>query len=239
MHIFLDHINALLVSAVLVTIFVLLQVRGTQSNTEAAVNHMVRSETLDIAEMLERDLVNMRTIQQTTVAAAGGLLNGGTAFSCTTAVNAGPPMMSDTTTILRFPTLLDPQAAGSLPNPDSAQVLLVSYQLIREPGQNVTRYVGVDTLVHPLYRLERQVGGIARGWSQSTITYFNVEFGRRTGGFTPASSATCPVADMNKVRFQIQMARDGVEDVANDQRNRNQLNFSRYGATVDLINWDL
>ena len=237
MHIFLDHINALLVSAVLVTIFVLLQVRGTQSNTEAAVNHMVRSETLDIAEMLERDLLNMRTIQQTTVAAAGGLLNGGTAFSCTTAVSVGVP--SDTTTILQFPTLLDPQSAAGLPNPDLAEVLIVSYQLIRESGQSISRYVGPDTLVHPLYRLERQVGGIARGWSQSTITYFNVEFGRRSGVFTPATSAVCPTGDMNKVRFQIQMARDGVEDVANDQRNRNQLNFSRYGATVDLINWDL
>ena len=237
MHIFLDHINALLVSAVLITIFVLLQVRGTQSNTEAAVNHMVRSETLDIAEMLERDLLNMRTIQQTTVAASAGLLNGGAAFSCTTAVSAG--VSSDTTRILEFPTLLDPQVAGALANPDSAQVLIVSYQLIREPGESVTRYVGSDTLVHPLYRIERQVSGVARGWSQSTVTYFGVEFGRRSVGFTPATSGVCPTADMNKVRFQIQMARDGIEDVANDQRNRNQLNFSRYGATVDLINWDL
>lgn len=191
MNIFLDHISALLVSAVMVTIFVLLQVRGTQSNTEATINYMVRSETLDIAEILERDLLNMRTDAQTQVARDAGKLVGGTAFTCSTSVSSAT-VGEDTTRIFSFPTLSNPQAAAGLLNPDSAEVTIVSYTLIRESGNNVSRYRGVDTLNHPLYRLERQVNGVARGWSQSAVIFFNVEFGLRNGSFAAASSTSCP-----------------------------------------------
>ena len=231
MHIFLDHINAMIVVAVLATVFVLLQVRGTQSNTESAVNYMVRSETLGIAEMLERDLFNMRTEEQTNAASTAGNLVGGVGFSCTGTASG------DTTLSLTFPTLSNPQAISTLPDPDSAQVAIVTYQLIREPGEQISRLMGVDTLVHPLYRLERTIGGSVRGWSQSSVTYFRADFGRQTGDFVPADTL-CPLDNLNRIRFQIQMARRGVEDIANDQRARSQLNFSRYGATVDLINWE-
>ena len=238
MHIFLDHISAVLVSAVMVTIFVLLQVRGTQSNADATINQIVRSETLDIADMLERDLFNMRTAAQTDVAETGGKLTGGIAFACSTTVS-NAATGQDTTTVFTFPTLSNPQVAAGLIDPDSAEVTIVSYTLIRESGRNVSREVGPDTLTHPLYRLERQVDGIARGWSQSTITFFNVEFGLRDGSFVTSTNSNCPVTDMTKVRFQIQMARTGVQDITAEQRNKSQLNFSRYGGTVDLINWDL
>ena len=237
MHIILDHISAVLVSAVMLIIFVLLQVRGTQSNTETTINYMVRSGTLEFAEMLERDLINMRTAAQTDEAAADSMLIGGIAFACSTDVSAHSTS-GDTTIAFTFPTLSDPQVAAGLMNPDSAEVTIVSYRLIREEGMSISRMLGPITLTHPLYRLERQVNGVARGMSPATVTYFNIDFGKRDGTFQPATNTSCPI-DMNRVRFQIQMARNGVEDIAPDQRNMSQLNFSRYGGTVDLINWDL
>ena len=237
MHIFLDHISAVLVSAVMATIFILLQVRGGQSNTETAINYMVRSETLEIADILERDLLNMRTISQTAAAAANSMLVGGAAFACSTEVSIHPTS-GDTTKVFTFPTLSDPQLAAGLANPDSSEVTIVSYRLIREEGSSISRLIGSDTLSHSLYRLERQVDGASRGWSQSTVTYFNIDFGKRDGTFLPATTDICPT-DMNRVRFQIQMARRGIEDIAPNQVNRSQLNFSRYGGTVDLINLDL
>lgn len=238
MHIFLDHISAFLVSAVLVVILVLLQIRGAQSNTEITINHLVRSETLDIAEMLERDLLNMRTIAQTEAAETAGRLQGGTAFRCSTSIG-GAGAGQDTTKIFEFPTLVDPQLAGALANPDSAEVAIVSYRLIRETGQSVSRLMSTGPVTHPLYRLERQVSGFATGLSQSTVTFFNVEFGLRDGSFQQATTADCPVSNMSRVRFQIQTARRGVQDIAGDQRATSQINFSRYGGTIDLINWDL
>ena len=121
MHILLDHISVLLVSAVMVTIFVLLQIRGTQSNADVTINQMVRSETLDIADMLERDLVNMRTVAQTDAAEVAGKLTGGSAFACSTGVS-NAITGQDTTTIFTFPTLTDPQVAAGLVDPDSAEV---------------------------------------------------------------------------------------------------------------------
>lgn len=238
MHIFLDHISALLVSAVLVIILVLLQIRGAQSNTEITINHLVRSETLDIAEMLERDLLNMRTVVQTEAAEDAGHLQGGTAFRCSTAIG-GASVGQDTTKLFEFPTLVDPQVAAGLTDPDSAEVAIVSYRLIREAGQSVARLMSSGTITHPLYRLERQVSGYATGLSQSTVTFFNVEFGLRDGSFQQASMSDCPISNMSRVRFQIQTARNGVQDIAGDQRAMSQINFSRYGGTVDLINWDL
>lgn len=237
MHIILDHISAVLVSAVMLIIFVLLQVRGTQSSTETTINYMIRSETLEISDMLERDLLNMRTATQTDEAAADSMLIGGSSFMCSTEVGIHPTS-GDTTKTFTFPTLSDPQVAAGLSNPDSAEVTIVSYSLIREEGASISRMLGPVTLTHPLYRIERQVNGVARGMSQSTVTYFNIDFGKRDGTFQPATTSNCPT-DMNRVRFQIQMARNGVEDTALDQRNTSQLNFSRYGGTVDLINWDL
>ena len=237
MHIILDHISAVLVSAVMLIIFVLLQVRGTQSSTETAINYLVRSETLEIAEMLERDLLNMRTAAQTDEAAADSMLVGGSTFVCLTEVGIHPTS-GDTTKTFTFPTLSNPQVAAGLTNPDSSEVTIVSYRLIREEGVSISRMLGPVTLNHPLYRIERQVNGVARGMSQSSVIYFNVDFGKRDGTFQSATTASCP-SDMNRIRFQIQMARNGVEEIAPNQRNTSQLNFSRYGGTVDLINWDL
>ena len=238
MHILLDHISAVLVSSVLVVILLLLQIRGTQSNAEVTVNHMVRSETLEIVEILERDLLNMRTQVQTDAAQSAGKLSGGISFRCSTAVGTAS-VGADTTKVFEFPTLLDPQIAAGLADPDSAEVAIVSYRLIREPGLSVSRLMGSGTVNHPIYRLERLVSGATTGLSQSTVTFFNIEFGLRDGSFQPATSSNCPIGNMSRVRFQIQMARNGVEDIAADQRARSQTNFSRFGGTVDLINWDL
>ena len=224
MHVFLDHLASTLVLSVLVLIFVLVQFRGAQSNAESVVNHVVRSETLEIVETLERDIVNIRTQTQTQNAISAGNFTGGTVYNCGMTVNG------DTTLAFTFPTLANPQAG------DTASVALVNYVLIQVPGNSVSRMMGGVEVSHPLYRLERQIGTDITGISQSTVTYFNVDY-FRDGVALPVLNGVCP-ADMDRIRFQLQMARPGIEEAAMNQMSRSQLNFSRYGATLDLVNWE-
>ncbi len=233
MHILLDHISALLIVSVLVAIFALIQLRGSQSTSDVAVNYMVRTETLEIADMLERDLLNMRTKDQTDAAIAAGKFFGGGAYVCTaTAAAAG-----DTTLSFTFPTLSDPQGVGALADPDSADVSLVTYQLIPVPGQSIDRMQGNSMVSHPLFRLERRVGVDDTGSSQATVTYFNIDYGRVTGDFIDATGG-CPGDQLKKIRFQVQMARQSYDEATGDQTSRSQLNFSRYGQTVELANFE-
>lgn len=222
MHVFLDHLASILIMSVLALIFALIQFRGIRSNAEVVVNHSVRSETLEIVEMLERDIMNLRTDVQTQ-----------TAITNTTYAGLLPPdcdmtLAGDTTTVFTFPTLADPQSG------DTAAVALVSYVLIPE-ADSVSRMINGAIIKHPLHRLERIIGTTVTGKSQSTVTYFKIDYFRDGGA--PVVGTSCP-ADMNRIRFQVQMAQPQVEDITPDQISRSQTNFSRYGATIDLANWE-
>ena len=94
-----DHISSFLVFAAIMLIVGVIQLRGMQSNAETTVNYMVRSGTLDISEMLERDLMNMRTQAQTDSAIARGVFSGGavTSYQCDFTFNG------DTTLTFYFP----------------------------------------------------------------------------------------------------------------------------------------
>lgn len=229
MHVILDHLAAVVVSSVLVLLFALMQVRGVQSAGETTVNHMVRSATLDIALMLERDLENMRTDAQVQEAIARGILSGGTAFNCTATASA------DTTMQFTFPTLEDPQSAAGLADPNDAPVALVTYQLT-PAADSLSRLVNGLLVTHPLFQLQRFIDGVYTGGTQATVTDFRVLFATSgSGTFIPANAA-CP-ADLNKVRFQLQMGLPGYNMEGSGQTSTSQLNFSRHGVTVNLINW--
>jgi len=174
--------------------------------------------------------MNMRTQDQTDIAIALGKFTGAGGYNC------GLTMSTDTTLQFFFQTLSNPQDAGELGNPDTASVSQVMYQLDRVPGASVTRQLGGVNVVHPVYRLNRFITGKVTGQSQAVVTFFRIAFARKNNAvFAPL--ATCPV-DLSKVRFEVQMARTGIQDITSDQASRSQLNFSRYGATVDLVNWD-
>lgn len=227
-----DHISSFLVFGAIMLIVGLVQLRGMQSNAETTVNYMVRSSTLDISEMLERDLMNMRTQAQTDSAIARGVFSGGTVTSYQCQVTS----IADTTMSFSFPTLSDPQTDYT--DPMAAPVAQVLYQLNREPGYNVSRLVGGTTQTHPLYRLDRFVAGSGEGWSDLGVTFFRIEFAENDNPvFQSPLTGDCSTLDLSKVRFQLQMAQEAMDEIS-DQESRTQLNFSRYGATVELSNWD-
>ena len=230
MQFLLDHISSFIVFSAVMLIVALLQLRGMQSNAESVVNYMVRTGTLDISELLERDLINMRTEGQTLAAIGGGFFPGNTGvFDCRLTVNG------DTTMSFTFPTLANPQL--DITNPDTATVTQVMYQLTPNPGFSVSRLIEGDTLVHQLYHLDRFVLGDANGWSDRGVSFFRIEMAEKGNPvFQVPPSGDCPPA-LSKVRFQIQMAQQGFEEIT-DQESRTQLNFSRYGSTVSLSNWD-
>ncbi|MEZ4700062.1 MAG: hypothetical protein R2834_07010 [Rhodothermales bacterium] len=232
MQVILDHLSALIIGSVLILIFALLQVRGVQSASETTVNAMVRQATLDLSEMLEIDIRNMRTDVQTADAASRGILSGGS-WTCNTTASG------DTTLSFSFVTMTDPYAQVDSLDPGNAPLSVVNYLLVRDPGgASVSRQMGNVTVNHPLYRLERIVGGVVTGRTQSYITYFAVEYARRgVFNFEPIGTAGCPT-DLARIRFQVQMAQEGIERIASDQTANSQLNFSRYGSTVDLLNWE-
>jgi hypothetical protein len=230
MQFLLDHIRSFIVFSAIILIVVLLQLRGIQSSAETVTNYMVRSGTLDISEMLERDLTNMRTQTQTDWAISQSNFKPAAiaAYECKFT------MSSDTTMSFSFPTLEDPQTDYA--DPTTAPVVQVVYQLTRLSGA-VAREIGGATISHPLYRLDRIAGDDPNGWSDDSVTYFRIEFAERANpAFQVPAGVDCPTA-LSKIRFQIQMAKEGFEEPT-DQKSKSQLNFSRYGATVELSNWD-
>ncbi len=228
MQFLLDHLGSFIVFSAVMLIVAILQLRGMQSNAETVVNHIVRTGTLEISDMLERDLVNMRTEAQTNDAIAGGFADTSmVVYDCSMAING------DTTMSFTFPTLKFPQM--NVGNPDTAQVAQVLYQLTPQAG-SVTRYLEGDTLVQNFYRLDRFVSGEGNGWSDTGVTFFRVEYAEPRDPVFKFPAGNCPLA-ISKIRFQVQMAHQGFEEVT-DQESRTQLNISRYGATVELTNWD-
>ena len=229
MQFLLDHISSFIVFSAVMLIVALLQLRGMQSNAESVVNYMVRTGTLDISEMLERDLLNMRTEQQTLNAIGDNVFPGNTGvFQCDMTASG------DTTMSFTFPTLKNPQL--DITNPDTATVAQVLYQLTPDPGFSVSRLIEGDTLVHQLYHLDRFVTGEANGWSDRGIAFFRIELAEKGNPAFLSATGACPPA-LSRVRFQIQMTQRGFEEIT-DQESRTQLNFSRFGSTVDLSNWD-
>lgn len=229
MQFIIDHLAAFIIFSAVMLIVAVLNLRGMQSNAETTVNYMVRSGTLEISEILERDLVNMRTEDQTNTAIANGVFAGGaiTNYTCNLTVSG------DTTVAFTFPTLADPQA--SFTNPDLVPVIQVIYQLTPVTG-SISRLIEGSTVNHKLYRLDRFADGSENGWSDEGVTFFRVEFAER-GNPAFQTLGTCPGDTFSKVRFQIQMAQNAFEGIS-DQESRTQLNFSRYGSTVELSNWD-
>ncbi|MFK7848613.1 MAG: hypothetical protein AB8G77_25220 [Rhodothermales bacterium] len=233
MQFLLDHLSAFFVFSSIVLIIAVMQLRGMQSNAETVVNYMVRTGTLNISEMLERDLMNMRTAAQVDSAISNSVFTaptGVTGFECTFS------MSTDTTVSFSFPTLADPQAIATASDLADAPVVQVVYQLTPQPG-SITRSVGGVDLVHQLYRLDRFAADTPSGWSNEGVTFFRIEFAERGSPvFQVPGGFNCPSA-LSKVRFQIQMAHEGFDDIT-DQASKSQLNFSRYGSTVELSSWD-
>ncbi|MEM8484160.1 MAG: hypothetical protein AAF564_01365 [Bacteroidota bacterium] len=232
-----DHIISIMVSGVVLLIFVYIQMRGSSAATEATINHMVYSEALQLNEFLERDLENMLTQIQTQLAIDGGNYTGSASFVCQLSTAGGY------TTTLTFPTIAHADSSITfVGDPNDAEAVEVTYQLVATmdsiaiPVGNVIQNV-------PLFELRREVGGKIIGISLPYVTAFEVQFGAKgSNTFLPASAlptaTTACSADLSKVRFEFQLAAEGIGFVTNDQRSTSQQNLVRFGSTVTLSNWE-
>ena len=230
MQVILDNLSAVIISGVLIFIFALVQIRGVQTSAESNVNYIVRTETLDLAHMIERDIENMRTAAQVGDAQLNGVYTGGP-YNCSMVVNGGQ------TTQFTFATLSDPQNLGALADPTLAPVTLVSYTLT-DTGFTIPETINGATVNTTLWRLDRMVSGASSGGSRGYVTDFRIEMypdGTGAAGAVTTTS-TCP-GTMTKVRFYLKVATDAVTELAQDQRSMSQMNFSRYGTTIELTNW--
>lgn len=223
-----DHMAAFFGMTGVLLIFGMIQVRGTQSASEAVINNIVYSEAVEFAEMLQIDLSNMRNQTQTDDAIAAGRFKGGTAYECSITKSG------DVTTVLTFPTLADPYADYNASDPSTADAELVSY-ILTDSGETITIPKESTTETVPLYTIARIVDGKTTGESAKFVTHFLVEFLSKGSAEFSANSAACST-ELSKVRIELKMATGGVEYATQDQRSTSHTNLSRFAATVDLPN---
>lgn len=230
MQIIFDHIASVLVASVVLMIFAMLQLRGSQTLSETSIHQIVYSDAQAAGSMIQRDLENMRTEEQTTEALVRGVLTGGGAYVCTMTASG------DTTLTLTFPTLADPEGVTALGDPMDAPVQIVSY-ILESVGDSVAVDKGSAIDQYARYRLNRIVGGAFTGGTKGNVVHFSVGLAARGSNVFNAGGGNCP-ANLAKIRFELKTAIDGVTRVTADQRSTSQLNLSRFATTVDLTNWE-
>ncbi len=226
MHVFFDHLSAIVISSAIIIIAALIQVRGSQQAAESTISHMVYADILEFKTFLDRDLENMLNEVQTDQAIAEGRYAGGPAFTCAGVDSAGY------TTSFTFPTLADQDSTGGT-------VLEITYVLVNT-GQSISIPGRDSTETHPLFRIERLAGSSYTGTSQNNVIAFRIETAGEGDGysnFTPLQGA-CP-DDLLKIRFEFKLANQGAGYATADQRSMSQSNMSRFGNTLHLSNWEL
>ena len=223
MHVTLDHLAAVIITSVILLVYALVQVRGTQTASETTVNQIVYSEALSITDLLSVDIENMLTPTQSTATLGG--------YTCQVALDA-----SGNTVSFSFPTL-DPDSTNL--DPSSWDAIQVRYDL-NLTGDSVRVFENQAIVSKNLYTLDRSVitasATIDTGGSMGYITDFSIQIGSR-GSPTFLTNGVCPAASMTRVRYSYKMATRGVDFITTDQLSTNNLNTSRFGSTVVLSNY--
>jgi len=225
-----DQLIGIIVAGAVLLIYAFIQFKGWQSSSEATMYNMVYSDALELSEIVETDVENMRTEEQTTEAESRGNLVGGTIFECQLTTSGG------VTTEFKFPTLSDPDNAYTLSDPDDASVSIVTYELI-DTGNTMVLTEGQSTSTIPLYRLDRTINGNYAGGSQGNITHFLVELSQKGSDSFSSNSGPCPT-ELDNVRFEFKIATNSLGQSPDGQSSTSQVNISRFGTTVILANWE-
>lgn len=225
-----DHLTGVIVAGSVLLIYAFIQFRAWQSSSEASLYNMVYSDALEISRIIESDIENMRTENQTNEAHSRGNLTGGTAFDCQITTAGG------TTTSFTFPTMTDPEGDYSLADPDDVEVSIVTYSLF-DTGTTIELKEGSSTSTVPVYRLDRMIDGKYTGGSQQNITHFMVELSASGSSSFSSASGTCP-SQLEKVRFELKLATEGLGTGHDGQESTSQVNISRFGNTITLSNWE-
>ena len=206
MQVLLDHLGAILVSSVLLVLFGAVQLRGQQASVDAQRDYAIKSKTYAFAQVLERDLENMRSRKQVEDARLTTQPTLG-AYACKLERDA-----AGRTTTFTFPTS---DVAGT-------SIVQVTYTL-----EDAAKSTVAKGEAQALYRLDRWVDGARDGSSGDIVAAFAVELIGRGGLVTP--NGDCP-ADLRQVRTQLMAAHEGVAPT--DRSSGSSFNTTRYGATV-------
>ncbi len=235
MQILLDNLASIFIAAAILLIIVYVQLRGSLGAAESTINYMVYSEALNINTLLERDIENMLKAAQ--IAEASSFTGGSGAYACSLYV------FNNQARILTFPTIANPDSTmNAAGNPGNTDAIQVSY-VLETTGDSARVLVGNVMQFVPLFAINRMVGTDTTARSLPYVTNFEVRFGNKGDlDFFPSSLSdttnTLCSADMAKVRYDFKLVGDDIEFVSRDQRSTGQMNVSRFGATVDLANFE-
>jgi hypothetical protein len=215
MHAIFDHIIAVIVGTVLIVTAFAVQQRGSQRTVESAIHGNLQGQTLSFVGTLERDVENMRTDRE------GAFRLGYPAAELVRVERDA----AGGTTLLRFPTLLNPE--------DPTSSALVAYR--REAAGETVR-IGVTPTGQPrsrsVYRLVRYVntGGTwrAAGGSPSIVVSFTAALVGADGTTQTAGAAPDP---LDRVEFVVETAQAGAGRRSADQADVGRTNATRYAAT--------
>ncbi len=236
MQVLLDNLASIFIAGAILLIIVFIQLRGSLGAAESTINYMVYSEALNINTLLERDLENMLT--QTQIDDEVTSFTGGSgSYVCNVFAHNGQ------TRTLTFPTVADPDSTmNAAGNPGNTDAIEVRYAL-ETTGDSAQVPVGNTSQLMPLYVLNRYIGANITASSLPYITNFEVRFGNKGAlDFFPVSlsdttNMDCGI-DIAKVRFDFKLVGDNIEFISRDQRSTSQMHISRFGATVDLANFE-
>lgn len=223
-----DHLTAVLVGATLLGGLFLLQVRGQQTAIEAAQRYRVQTQTASFAQVVERDVENIRTQAQAeaafehyrfTLRQATG--TDGTVYTAQAA----------------FVTLRDPALGAASP------AVLVSYDV-----QPTGRTLDVGGQLRPTYRVWRRVYDgsgsalVEEGGAEDVVDFDltalmndGSEITHRGGSPTWTGAYPSEVPSLPRaVRVEIVWATSAVQR-AEDQQATAETNASRQQRTVSLV----
>ena len=220
MQVLLDHISAFLVATILfVSMFTVIN-RNRQNAVEMQIGQIVHEQAYEFSKIIERDLENIRSDAQ--------VLAAGLTIDCSFSTDPNGQTLS-----LSIPTLDNPLAGAA------SGIVNIVYQL--EAADTTLSILGEEHEIYTVNRY-RRVGSaddaplIPDGGSGAFITHFQVNM-FSSAVATPvapvAGKTTCPAdGELNRSRIEFRAAMPTVDYGTDNKRSTNNLNVTRFGATV-------
>lgn len=204
-----DHLIAVLVGSALLVTMLFVQQRSNHGGVEANLRHQTQNDILAFVELLERDLENARTEQQT--------IYGGLQYRPRLQRSAGM------TQILTFPTLENPSLGEASP------LIYVTYR--REWLGNTIEIEGQQRQLYRIARYTSSAGAayVFSGGSRDVFVDFNAMVTYRDGSTrTTASNFT----DVTLIRLLTRVARTNDMRRASDQSAGEPVQLVQHAYTI-------
>ena len=245
MHVLLDHISSFLVAGILfIAVFTMMH-RNRQSAVEMTVNQMVNEQAYEFLKIIERDVENMRSMDELNDNAP--LVDTLCSIVDTTLFFTNPDgsvTEKNRTTRFTFPTLegtVVDTLASVIPMPEYVSI---TYEMIAT-GKKAMVNGNLETLFR-VDRLRQEVAGgpvTYAGTSGDIITNFSVRMFNRSAGEEECADKSSGATDgglahtlvefeaASPISFDFESDLDA-NDVDEPKKSRSNLNATRYGATI-------